>query len=256
MPTKRELYNYLDSIIPRALSCEWDNDGLMCCSHPDDEVKKVLFTLDITPAAIEYAADNGFDTIISHHPLIFKGYKSLNTDAGIPKRLIVLIEKRITAMSFHTRLDAVTGGVNDALAEALELSDTSVFGESDQAMGRIGYLPFEMDADSLAEYIKGKLGAPWVNYNGTGNKIKLLAVLGGAGEDEIGMAADAGADAYLTGELGYHALTDARDCGITLFEAGHYHTEFPVLSKLEQTVKAKYPEVDTELFKGFDTKTV
>ena len=54
--TVSELYSYLDSAIPAALSCDWDNDGLMCCPDTAREVKKVLFTLDVTGAAAEYAA--------------------------------------------------------------------------------------------------------------------------------------------------------------------------------------------------------
>ena len=256
MPTKRELYDYLDSIIPKTLSCEWDNDGLMCCSHPEDDVKKILFTLDITPESIEYAIKNGFDTIISHHPIIFKGVKELNTDAGIPKRLIRLIESRITAMSFHTRLDAVAGGVNDALAEALELTDTEPFGKDEPRMGRVGTLPNEMSAQKLAMHIKEKLGAAYVSYNGASEKITRLAVLGGAGEDEVADAIASGAQAYLTGELGHHTLTDAVDTGITLYEAGHHYTEFPVMKKLEVTIRSKYPETVTEVYNNYIIKTV
>ena len=256
MPTKRELYDYLDGIMPKTLSCEWDNDGLMCCSHPEDEVKKILFTLDITPEAIEYAVNNGYDTVISHHPIIFKGIKAVNTDIGVPKRLIRLIESRITAMSFHTRFDSVAGGVNDALAEALELTDTEPFGDIENGVGRVGTLPREMSVDELAYHIKEKLGAPYVNYNGAGEKIARLAVLGGAGDDCFGLAVSTGAQAYLTGELKYHQLTDSADMGITLYEAGHYHTEYPSLSKLEQTVKAKYPDTETEIYKNYLIKTV
>ena len=65
-----ELYSVLEEKFPKALSCEWDNDGLMCASSLDNEVKKVLCVLDVTDAALKYAAENGFDTIISHHPMI------------------------------------------------------------------------------------------------------------------------------------------------------------------------------------------
>ncbi len=256
MPTKRELYNYLDTIIPRTLSCDWDNDGLMCCSRPDDKVKKLLITLDITDACIEYAKEGGFDTILSHHPLIFKGVKALNTDIGVSARLIRLMEERITAMSFHTRLDAVSGGVNDALAQALELYDTEPFGENDCPMGRVGSLPRAMSAKELAAYIKEKLGAPYVNYNGKNDNITRLALLGGAGEDEIALAEKTGAEAYLTGELKHHVLTDAYDTSLTLFEAGHHYTEFPVCEKLAQTVKGKFADIEVEIYNSIAVKTV
>ena len=37
----RELYNYLNDAIPQSLSCDWDNDGLMCSGNTEKEVKKV-----------------------------------------------------------------------------------------------------------------------------------------------------------------------------------------------------------------------
>lgn len=256
MPTKRELYNYLDTIIPTSLSCDWDNDGLMCCAKPGSQVKKLLVTLDITDACIELAQKRGFDTILSHHPIIFKGVKALNTDTGVSGRLIKLMTYDISAMSFHTRLDAVAGGVNDALCEMLELKDTEPFGENDFPMGRAGTLPSVMSAKELALYIKEKLGAPYVNYNGKNDKIARLALLGGAGEDEIALAIKSGADAYLTGELGHHALTDACDTPLTLFEAGHHYTEFPVCKKLAETVKAKFEDIEVEVYNSINVKTV
>lgn len=254
MATKRELYSFLDKIMPKELSCDWDNDGLMCASKPETEVKKVLITLDITDSVINYAKSNGFDTIVSHHPLIFKGVKALSPDIGVSDRLIKLIEGRICAMSFHTRLDAVCGGVNDALADILGLDDKVSFGEGD--MGRVGALKTEMNETELALYIKEKLGAPYVNIGGANGKIKRLAVLGGAGDDEVSAAKSAGADAYLTGELGHHLLTDASDYNIVLFEAGHHYTEFPVCKVLEKIINDNFPDITTEIYNSIAIKTV
>ena len=73
--TVKELYSYLDKKIPTSLSCEWDNDGLMCCPEPDREVKRVLVALDVTAEIAETAVSGGYDLIVSHHPFIFKGLK-------------------------------------------------------------------------------------------------------------------------------------------------------------------------------------
>ena len=69
MATVSEIHSYLDTLLPRSLSCEWDNDGLMVTGDKNAEVKKILFTLDITMQAVEYAEKIGADLIISHHPL-------------------------------------------------------------------------------------------------------------------------------------------------------------------------------------------
>ena len=71
------LYCALENIIPRELSCSWDNDGIMCMPDLTKSVKKVLLTLDATYDAVDYAAYNGFDVIVTHHPLIFRPIKNL-----------------------------------------------------------------------------------------------------------------------------------------------------------------------------------
>ena len=56
--TVYELNKYMNERIPRELSCSWDNDGLMCCPDENREVKKVLFCMDVTPEAIDFAIEN------------------------------------------------------------------------------------------------------------------------------------------------------------------------------------------------------
>ena len=75
--TFKELYDNLSIRYPNALKCEWDNDGIMCASNLNSKVKNVLIVLDVTMDTINYAIENGFDTIISHHPLVFRSQKSL-----------------------------------------------------------------------------------------------------------------------------------------------------------------------------------
>ena len=72
-----ELYKILDERFPTSLRCEWDNDGIMCTSNLENEVKRVLIALDVTMDTVRYAIENGFDTAISHHPLVFRGQKAL-----------------------------------------------------------------------------------------------------------------------------------------------------------------------------------
>ena len=121
----KELYKYLSEQIPTSLSCSWDNDGLMCAPDSSANVSRVLITLDITAEVTDKAIREGYDLVISHHPLIFKGVKSLTDDAYVSAKLIDLVRAGVSAMSFHTRLDAVEGGVNDALAALLGLENTS-----------------------------------------------------------------------------------------------------------------------------------
>ena len=248
--TVNELSKYMNEKIPRELSCTWDNDGLMCCPNPDREVKKALFTMDVTPEAINHAIEGGYDVIISHHPLIFRGVKTLSGDFGIPARLIKLIKNDIAVMSYHTRFDAVDGGVNDALADIFELTDVEkVVCEGIELM-RVGYLPEELDIEHFVEVVRAKLGCEHLNYASNSGKVHKLALVGGGGGSYIREAAASGADTYLSGEIGYHNLTDCKDYRINLVEAGHYFTERIALYNLSELVKEADSTVECDFFES------
>ena len=80
--TVEQLYRFLEDKFPRALSAEWDNDGLCCAPAPTKEVKRVLVALDPTAAAVEEALRGGYDVLLTHHPLLFRGIKALVPTQG------------------------------------------------------------------------------------------------------------------------------------------------------------------------------
>lgn len=244
--TVTELYKFLDNKIPRSLSCDWDNDGLMCCPDSGREVKKVLITLDITADAVNVATEGGYDAIVSHHPFIFKGLKSLNGENFVASKAINLIKNGISVFSFHTRLDALDGGVNDCLAALLELKNTEAFGEND--IGRIGELSSAISAEALAKKVKELLGAPGVLLSDSGRDCKKIALLGGEGGDDVSDAIEHGADVYISGRLGYHTMTDAPDMGITLIEAGHFYTENPVCAYLAKIISEADAQIKCDIY--------
>lgn len=242
----KELYAFLDKKIPAALSCDWDNDGLMCCPDGKREVKKVLVTLDVTGSAAEKAVNGGYDLIVSHHPFIFKGLKGITDENFIGEKAIRLINHGISVFSFHTRLDALCGGVNDCLAGLLKLKDTEPFGEG--GMGRIGTLENAVSAEELALSVKSALGADGVLLADAGRLCRRVAVLGGEGGDDLGDAIACGADAYISGRLGYHTMTDAPDMGISLIEAGHFYTEYPVCARLTELIRTASPNIECDIY--------
>ena len=233
--TVYQLYKHFDTVIPRSLSCEWDNDGLMCCPDASREVKKVLVALDATADVATEAIEGGYDAIITHHPFIFKGLKSITDGNFIGSKSIDLIRAGISVFSFHTRLDTVAGGVNDVLASVLGIKETTTFGEME--MGRIGTLDAPVSPEEFAKKVKDALGVPAVNLSACGKPCYRVAVLGGGGDSETGAAMAAGADTYVTGNLGFHTLTDAPDMGINLIEAGHFYTENPVCHRICEIVR-------------------
>lgn len=226
--TVKELYSKFCERIPESLSCDWDNDGIMCAPDLSREVSKIIITLDITEEIVDYAIEGEFDLIISHHPLIFKPVTHLTEENHVARKLIKLASNNISAFSFHTRADKVSGGVNDILAEELGLRDVSPFGED--GLGRIGNLSEEAELESFSEDVKISLRADGVRYSDGYNSVRRVAVVGGDGKDYVRDAIKAGADTYVSGRLSYNVMEEAADMGINLVEAGHYFTEFPVTS--------------------------
>lgn len=241
--TVKELFDRLEERIPRELSCSWDNDGLMCCADMGCQVRRVLVVLDVTAEMVDRAIADGYDLIVSHHPLVFRPLKSVNPSDIVAKKVIRLLCAGVSVMSFHTRLDAVCGGVNDTLAAALGLQDVVPFGNDGETIGRIGKLEKSMTLDDFARRIKQVTGAPAVTVADGGVDVERVAILGGSGSDDVGAARAAGADTYLSGELGHHHLTDCPEYGMNLIAAGHFYTENPVC----QTVRKLLLEIDPTL---------
>ena len=245
--TVRELYAFLNEKIPASLSCTWDNDGLMCCPDPDREVRRVLVALDITAAVVKKATSGGYDVIVSHHPLIFSPLRAVEPSDPVAKKVIDLLRGGVAAMSFHTRLDAVEGGVNDVLANVLGLCDTTPFGQDGEAIGRIGTLKKTMTLAEFAALVKCATGAEQVLVSDAGRPVCRVAVLGGSGSDDVKAAERAGADTYLSGELKHNWLTDAPERGMNLVAAGHFYTENPVCARLREMIREADAEVQVDI---------
>ena len=242
----KEYDRFFGEKISRELSMSWDNDGLMCCPDPEREVRRVLAVLDITEEAVDEAIRGGYDLILSHHPLVFRGIKSLTDRDGVGRKLLKLVQNGISAMSFHTRLDALTGGVNDLLAASLGLAEVTPFGT--EQIGRIGTLPSAVSSEEFAHMVKATLNAPTVLLSSAGKRVSRVAVLGGSGRDDLFAAIAAGADTFLSGELGYHAMVDAPENGVNLVEAGHFYTEYPICKWLCDAARELDPAVECEVF--------
>jgi len=233
-PTVKDVFDYINSIAPFDKQCEWDNSGLLVgCSS--NEAKKIGVVLDITPDAVKYAVKNGIDLIVSHHPVIFRALKAfLDGDAAY-----IMAQNGISAICAHTSLDYANGGVNDVLAEVLGFGKVNrLTDEGESAIVRVAEIK-ETDAGSLAKLAAEKLSTG-VRLADCGNKISKVALCGGAGGDFIKDAANAGCDAYITGDISHHEFLEALDLGLTLIAAGHFETENPVVAVLSEKIKEKF----------------
>lgn len=233
--TVKDLYERLNLAFPPALSLDWDRDGLMVCPDLTRRVRRVLITLDVTPAAAEAAIQAGADLVLSHHPLLFHPIGTLSMEDSGARTALRLALAGISVACFHTRADAAHDGVSDLLAASLGLSNVETLGE--ERLLRVGTLRAPMTGEALARHVKASLGTPAVTLADASKPVRWVAVSGGEGKDLVGLAQANGADAYVSGRFGYHAMQDAAAAGLTLVEAGHYYTEVAILGRMKQLVE-------------------
>ena len=246
MPTVSELCACLDALFPPSLSEPWDHDGLAVDPCPAQEITAVVVALDVTGPAVAFAAQTGAQCIVTHHPLLFEPPESLRADDSVGSRVLALVRAGIAAVSCHTRLDSVSGGVNDSLASVLGLRDAVPF----LPFGRIGALYATMTAKAFRAHMEDVLGAPAVVYGS--RPVERVAVISGSGKDYVRDAVLAGADTLLTGEANHSAILDAGEYGINLAVSTHYATEAVVLPALAEGLRGGFPALRVEIFREDD----
>ena len=246
MTTVNDVYRFLDSLAPFSAQDKYDNSGFLV-GDKNDEVMKIAVCLDITNTVIEEAADLGANLIISHHPVIFNPLKEVYAESPVYN----LIKRNISAICAHTNLDVATGGVSDVMVDLLDFSGDEVFEISDEksgkGYGRVVTLDFVSEAAELAEICKRVFNCSAVRYCDNGRVLKRIAVVSGSGgsEENIKRCAEKNIDAIITGDVKWSAAVTAKNLGVAVIDAGHFHTENVVCSVL---VSKLSQEFDTEVF--------
>lgn len=357
MPAKAKLVAALiDELAPPLLSEDWDNPGWQL-GDPGRSVDRVMIALDVTMEVCHESRDRGVGLIVCHHPLIFKGIKSIRTDLPQGSLLAELVRNDIAVYTAHTNLDIANGGVNDVLASLLGLTQTQVLkpglsekylklvvfvpvehtstvrealgragagwignysdctfqlrgmgtfrpregtspyiGNQEQletveevrletivcatevdgvlrammavhpyeevaydlyplhnqgparGLGRVGNCPESKTLEEYARFIRDVLKLSGLRYGGEPSKpVRKVAVCGGSGADLWPLAARAGADVLITGDIGYHAAVDMRAAGLAFIDAGHFGTERIVLSEVYDHLVRRCREEDLEV---------
>lgn len=244
MATVRDIFAYLNEKAPVSRKMEFDNVGLLV-GRWDREVHRIVTALDITDEVIDEAAALGAELIVSHHPLFFS-LQTATDETGEGAHVLALAENRVAAICMHTNLDAAEGGVNDALMAALGGTVTGVL-EPDTGIGRIGTLGQEMPFSEFLGVVKKALSSNGLRYHDAGRTVKHLAVCGGSGGGDVGLAAEAGCDVLVTADVKYHQFLEAKRLGIDLIDADHFCTENVVVPVLKGWLETAFPDVEVRI---------
>lgn len=251
MATVADILNFIETIAPKSMKESWDNVGLNV-GRTTKEVRKILVALDPFTHVCEEAKEIGADLLVTHHALIWQ--PGFVTDADTQGRnTLFLIENGIAHINAHTNLDQSPGGVNDVLANTLGLKNIEVLaphGTDDQGrpwgLIRMGEVEEQPLSDFLAT-VKASLHCDGLRYVDGGKPVRKVAVGGGSCSGAMAEVAAALCDTFVTADVKYNGFWDARDLGLTLIDAGHFHTENPVMAVLAEKIAAAFPEVEVKI---------
>lgn len=250
MAIVRDIYQYLDKMAPFSIQESFDNAGFLV-GWEDAPVKKILVALDVTEDVIREAVERNCSLLVTHHPVIFHPVKSLTADDPVGRRLLMLVENRIAAICAHTNLDAVAGGVNDALAERLGLTQVEQLHQNGvdekgrpYGIGRIGIVPPYKHLEDFAVFVRDRLQAKGLRFTNVGKPVHRVAVGGGACGDMLADAAALGCDTFVTADVKYNVFLDAKEMGVNLLDAGHFATENVVCPVLASWLRKGFPNLE------------
>lgn len=121
----RELSTFLEEIAPLSYQEDYDNSGLIV-GHAEMEISGALISLDCTESVVNEAIELGFNLIISHHPIVFKGLKKFNGSTYVERVVMKAIKHDIAIYAIHTNLDHVIHGVNKKICDKLGIQNPTI----------------------------------------------------------------------------------------------------------------------------------
>ena len=245
MPTVAAIAEFLERYAPPHLAEEWDNVGLLV-GDPDREIRRAMTCLTITGASAQEAVANGADLIVAHHPLPFQAVKRVTTQTTIGRLLLELVAARIAVYSPHTAFDSAPEGINQRLAQGLELQEIMPLVPSDQGLttGRRGSLPKPIPVEELADRLKKFLSVERIQIAAKpAQLVRSVAIGCGAADELLAAAVNARCDCMVLGEARFHTCLEAHAVHVALLLPGHFASERFALECLAHVLTHAFPDL-------------
>ena len=239
----------LERFAPLPLQESWDNAGLQV-GLTETEVSGALLCLDVNERIVDEAIRKGCNLIVSHHPLLFRGLKTISDLTDVQRTVMKVIENRLCVISMHTNMDNAKGGVNYRIARKLELEDVQFFASKqvdgiEAGSGVFGMLAEPMAADDFILKVKKTFGVECAMCNELLRRpVSKVAICGGAGDFLLDEALKTGADAFITGEMHYHQYFGYEQ-QIQICVIGHYQSEQFTSEVFQEIIQEACPGVKT-----------
>ncbi|MDK2870951.1 MAG: hypothetical protein PWQ16_303 [bacterium] len=220
----------------------------------DEEIKGIAIALNPSLLSIRYALENGFNFLLTHHPLLFSGLKKVDISTSIGQVISLAVSGRVTIYSLHTPWDSAVGGGNDYWADLLGLKNRlpllPIREDPKAGIGRVG----EIDGSSfydVVSFLRKEVNFLIPVFSGR-ERIYKIAVCTGSGGDLLERTISMGVDLYITADLKYHQVLNARDAGLNLIVLSHHEMEEKTLSYLKDRVKKLFSGLKLEVLREED----
>ena len=195
------------------------------------EVTRIVTGVTASLALIEKAIELKADAILVHHGWFWRG-ENLAVTGTRKQRLASVLAHDLNLIAFHLPLDAhPTYGNNMQLGQVLGLEperdaggqivtggskDLVWFGRPDQP---------QITLSELSDRIGSRLSRAPIVVGDLDKVCARVAWCTGGAQGMFEAAIEAGADAYITGEISEPNAHLARESGVAFISAGHHATE-------------------------------
>ena len=148
----QDVISYLEALAPPAYQESYDNATLICGDRKA-EVCGVLCTLDCTEEVVAEAISLGANLIVAHHPIVFKGLKSLTGRNYVERTVLRAIKNDIAIYAIHTNLDHISMGVNKRICDRLGLTQTKILQPKKQILNKLVFFVPVADKDKVLDAV-------------------------------------------------------------------------------------------------------
>ncbi len=216
---KQKLINILEEEFPVMAATPGDFIGEQV--KINEEIRKVIVTLDVTLDVINQSIINSVDLIISHHPLFFGDKNELmKKDKILKSKYELLLKKKIGVFVIHTNADFNPNSI--AYMQGLAINLMNIEQNSDN-LSIFGELKEEMSAKELSDLIKRELELTTVEFRSNFNidyNVKKILISSGAGGSEIDV--NNSEVVNIIGEVKHHEWVMANERGLKVLEISHF----------------------------------
>lgn len=241
MVSLKEIEAFLEERFPPQYKEDYDNIGHLA-GFSDIRTENVLLCLDVTADVVREAAARGARIIISHHPVIFSGVKSITDETPAGEALLLSAKLGMGIYSAHTNADSAPNGLTDFIVKKLGLKTVGTLTGS---LGRICVPNTKISASQLCSRIKKEFFVKHLYSTLKEDRPveKIAVVNGGGGGDTALLAAECGADIYISGDLKHHEhMLFSSLQGIDFIEMRHYDSEFCITQLLKEALKSRFKD--------------